>query len=115
MRTVRGGTANVVLALTLVWSLFPGTRELTEQVVHLVRNGHLAHSIPNDPDACPTDAEHGCEGPMHLCQCCQTVPLLAPTGLASITKPAPTRTLAGASSALHDDPHLDGVFHPPKA
>lgn len=105
----------IILALALAWSLFPGTRELTEQVVHLVQNGHPAHSIPNDPDACPEDAEHGCQGPMHLCQCCHTVPMVLSAGTLPMTPPKPNPSAAWSSSSLIDDPHLDGVFHPPKA
>ena len=115
MTMVRRNSARIAVALALGWSLFPGTRELTEQAVHLVRNGHLAHSIPNDPDASPTDAEHGCQGPMHLCQCCHTVPLMIAAAADSITPPKPTPGMAWASIGLHEDPHLDGVFHPPKA
>ncbi len=112
---VRRSPVKVVLALVLVWSLFPGTRELTEQVVHLVQNGHLAHLIPNDPDACPVDAEHGCQGPMHLCQCCHSTPLVLTAETHSIAPPVPTVAAVWSSSALHDDCHPDGVFHPPKA
>lgn len=112
---VRRSGVQIALTLALAWSLFPGTRELTEQVVHFVRNGHLAHSIPNDPDAAPTDSEHGCQGTMHLCHCCHTVPLLLAMGVRPITPPDNTPRLAWASTPLHDDPQLDGVFHPPKA
>ena len=105
----------MMVALALTWSLFPGTREMTEQVVHLVQSGHLAHSIPNDPDAGPEDAEHDCQGAMHLCQCCHTAPLVIAAGADSITPPESTPSVAWASSALHDDPRLDRVFRPPKA
>lgn len=57
------------MALLLAWSLLPGGFELAEQTVHLVSKGHLAHSIPDDPDEPPVDAEHGCQGLMHVCHC----------------------------------------------
>lgn len=112
---VRCSLAQAAVAVTLAWSLIPGTRELTEQIVHLAANGHLAHSIPNDPDACPPDAEHGCEGPMHVCQCCPNVPLIVATAVGTITPPTRSPWVAWVSSAPHDDPHLDGISHPPKA
>ncbi len=105
----------IIVALALAWSLCPGTHELTEQVVHLVQNGHFAHPIPDDPDSCPTDSEHGCQGPMHLCRCCRTVPLMLAAGALSIAPPVSTLAVAQGLSVRRDDPHLDGVFHPPKA
>lgn len=105
----------IILALVLAWSLFPGTRELTEQVLHVVRNGHLAHSIPNDPDAAPDDCEHGCQGPMHVCRCCHSVPLLISGGVAPLERAASISEVTWASSAMHGHLHVVGVFHPPRA
>ena len=107
--------AQVTFALLLAWSFAPGTRELTEQVVHLVVNGHLAHSVQNDPDACPDDAEHGCQGPMHMCGCCHSTPWLVGTATAAPISASPPSRQIWTIDFFHDDPHLRGVFHPPKA
>ena len=103
-----------VIAALLVWALVPGSAEMSEQLVHLLRNGHLAHSIPGDPDEVPPGAEHGCQGAMHLCRCC-------PSSIASATQftlVSPLVALATAMDPLrrsHGDPHLLNVYRPPRA
>lgn len=104
----------MAIAALLVWTLFPGSSEASEQIVHLLRNGHLAHSIPADPDESPAGPEHGCQGAMHVCRCC-------PSSAASVTQFAflsPLVVLAPRAErvrVVHTDPHLLHVFHPPRA
>ena len=92
----------------------PGLTEASENLWHLIRAGHTAHSLDAGPDHAPKGDEHGCSGTFHLCSChhssCTTVP----------------RTLA--SHELHatdgggqpivcrcQSPDLPGLFRPPKA
>lgn len=53
----------------LLWVLLPGTWELTENVVHLVQDGHLAHSESSAHPHGQPDPEHGCSGTLHFCSC----------------------------------------------
>jgi|GEM_PF-2393248 hypothetical protein len=55
-------------ALFLAWLLMPGTGELLENAVHLVREGHLAHA-PIDAEHESAGTEHDCSGPYHFCVC----------------------------------------------
>lgn len=104
----------MVIAALLAWTLFPGSGEASEQIVHLLRTGHLAHSIPADPDEAPAGAEHGCQGAMHACRCC-------PSSAASVTQfvllspLVAFATRPGRVPVAHADPHLLHVFHPPRA
>lgn len=102
------------MALLLAWSFLPGGFELIEQTVHLVSKGHLAHSIPDDPDELPADAEHGCQGLMHVCHCHHGAGQVGPQPPASLA-PLPVRLPSMVSvSKRHDDPPVRGVFHPPE-
>lgn len=52
----------------LVYFMTPGSGELTEDLVHLVTDGHAAHAVDH-ADHPPTGVEHGCSGPYHVCPC----------------------------------------------
>jgi hypothetical protein len=106
--------SRVLVALLLVWTLVPGSGEATEQVLHLLQNGHLAHSIPDDPDEEPLGTEHGCQGTMHICRCCPSSPAsVLQAGL--VFPPATIATPVSLPPAGHGDAHLLNVFHPPRA
>ncbi|MBV1861326.1 MAG: hypothetical protein KUG77_23105 [Nannocystaceae bacterium] len=55
-------------ALLLAFLLTPGAGEVVENAVHLVADGHTAHSI-DDAEHAPAGDEHGCTGMMHSCAC----------------------------------------------
>lgn len=61
-------------ALLLAFLLTPGSGELMENAVHLVSDGHTAHSI-DDAEHAPAGDEHGCTGMMHCCACCGVPPV----------------------------------------
>lgn len=103
-----------VLVAVLAWNFVPGSGEVAEQLVHLLRNGHFAHTIPGDPDEGPSSAEHECQGAVHSCQCCPST--FASSLSAVVVRPEddPMGRPAGWPSS-HADPHLRHVFRPPRA
>jgi hypothetical protein len=60
------------IALALVYLLIPGTFEATENLVHLVAHGDMAHSADHSAHHEP-DAEHDCSGLFHSCLCHSSV------------------------------------------
>ena len=101
-----------ICALLLVWALTPGSGELAEHVVHLVREGHLAHATP-DAQHHTADAEHDCSGPYHFCACHTGSSMLPPPAFVALAPPAPVRicrlvTWGGACTAPREPP-----FRPP--
>jgi hypothetical protein len=71
---MRGARVYAVLLIGLLaMAVVPGFVEATENAVHLVLHGDLAHS--SRPGHLPFDQEHGCAPGCHLCSCCHS-PLL---------------------------------------
>lgn len=71
----------------LALSLLPGWPEVLENVDHLVRDGHFAHSDAHDQaaeehaadGACADSDEHGCTPLAHRCACHVSLAALVPT------------------------------------
>lgn len=59
------------IAALLAYLMTPGSAEVTENVIHFVANGHSAHAVADDEHQ-PSDVEHGCSGPFHVCACHQS-------------------------------------------
>ena len=63
-----------MLCALLLFGLVPGSRELIENLAHLVHDGHLAHSaahaVAAAEEGCAPDAEHDCTPLAHHCTCC---------------------------------------------
>ena len=59
--------ARTLLLLVTVFGILPGGEFFVEQLVELVGHGHLAHTVPGEPD--PFAAEHGCGPTEQNCQC----------------------------------------------
>lgn len=101
------------VALALLWIVFPGAMEATENLAHLLNSGHLAHAAESGDSHSEPGPEHGCNATFHLCSC-----HVAPTGVLA----------AGASTAGIDftdpllaqpaqnvsAPHLHNIEHPPQ-
>lgn len=104
-----------LVILGIVWMMTPGLTEATENLWHLVRSGHTAHSVEAGPDHAPEDDEHGCSGAFHLCSCHHTPPVTlaeAPTGRA----PAPPAVRPGLQrQGQRQSPALPGPYRPPRA
>ena len=105
---------NGCLALILLWTLVPGVGEFTENVVHLVAQGHTAHAAPDGDTHAPDGREHGCSGTLHLCSCCVSLSCL-PGQLATQAPDQPHHRLARQHqiSLLLGAP--DGIDRPPRA
>ncbi len=101
------------VALALLWILFPGAMEATENLAHLLNSGHLAHAAERGDSHSEPGPEHGCNATLHLCSC-----HVAPSGLLARAAPAPAvehvdpvlmRLAERASSG-----HLHNIEHPPQ-
>ena len=65
-------------AFLLVFVLFPGMNEVLESAVHLVTEGHLAHSAPDGDHHEPSGPEHGCTAIFHSCGCHASLAFVRP-------------------------------------
>ena len=65
----RVAVLQAVVVPLLLWTLLPGTWELAENVSHLIRDGHLAHTETAGHPHSEPGAEHGCSGTLHFCSC----------------------------------------------
>lgn len=82
-------TALKALALLLAILLFPGWVELAENALHLVHDGHLAHSVQHDPEAMAdhplgNHEEVPCTPTDHHCQCCPSIPSVSPPEMVAL-------------------------------
>jgi hypothetical protein len=103
------------VAVVLVYLMTPLAGEITENVVHLLAEGHAAHAIEDDAHA-PDGPEHGCSGPFHMCSCHSSTAFTEPTTAIDIRAAFPGET--GVGWWYEDAPseaHLDGLFRPPIA
>ena len=110
---VKRWTAHLV-ALGLLWMIFPGALEATENLAHALRSGHLAHAAESGDSHSDPGPEHGCNGTFHLCSCHLTASgLLAAAG--------PTLAVAEEGLLFVDPPgggasgHLYSVRRPPRS
>lgn len=101
------------IALLLAYSITPGAGEITENVVHFLRDGHAAH-LPHDAGHTPEEASHGCSGPFQHCPCHGTS--------AFVTDSAPIKVLAATFEVARvhwfvagrlSDGVRSSVFRPP--
>lgn len=56
------------IAILLAYSVTPGAGEITENIAHLLRDGHAAHAA-HDAGHAPEGESHGCSGPFQTCPC----------------------------------------------
>ena len=105
----------LALVLLLVHGLVPALGEVTEAVVHLVGQGHLAHSEADHGDLGDQGDEHGCGTTQHLCGCCASLVVVpAPRCEVVARTLLVTRHLAAPAALvpLHEPPP---PFRPPIA
>ncbi|MFQ5526918.1 MAG: hypothetical protein ACE5GX_11750 [Thermoanaerobaculia bacterium] len=103
-----------LVALALLWIIFPGVMEATENLAHIVRSGHLAHAAEDGDSHSDPGPEHGCNGTFHLCSC-----HLTQAGLLAAAGPA----AAGADEGLlfvdrgdgAASGHQHNIEHPPRS
>lgn len=79
-----------LLSLVLAILLFPGWVEVAENALHLVHDGHFAHSTQHDPEAAidhplGNHDEAPCSATDHHCQCCPSIPSVPPPEVASVS------------------------------
>jgi len=110
---VRSG-ATRLLALALLWMIFPGALEATENIAHALRSGHLAHAAEAGDSHSDPGPEHGCNGTFHLCSCHP-----APVGL--LATASPLLAVADEDSFFIDrapddvSGHQHSIEHPPRS
>lgn len=56
------------IAILLAYSVTPGAGEMTENIAHLLRDGHAAH-VAHEAGHTPREDSHGCSGPFQTCPC----------------------------------------------
>lgn len=102
-----------------VAGLLPGSHELLENLVHLLHDGHLAHSEAHDIEAsverCSADTEHDCTPLDHHCACCVSLAALPePPRAVLLPEPGATSSL-GRPFGQPPPPQraLDPPYHPP--
>lgn len=102
------------LALILLWTLVPGVGELTENLAHLVAQGHTAHAEPDGDTHAPDGPEHGCSETLHLCSCCVSLSCLPGQPVAQTTD-QPYLRLARQYQLRLPLASSDGIDRPPRA
>ncbi|MDH3623568.1 MAG: hypothetical protein OES69_11105 [Myxococcales bacterium] len=100
------------IAILLAYSVTPGAGEITENVAHLLRDGHGAH-VAHEASHAPEEDTHGCSGPFQTCPCHGTSAFLtagAPfeIGVSQEALLAPSFTRDRRSDGV-----LISVFRPP--
>jgi len=98
----------------MLWVVFPGAVEATEDFAHLALNGHLAHAVESADSHSVPDPEHGCSGVLHLCSCHLSVAGLmavpAPTSVAPDQRPLYRGTAESSATG-----HQHSLERPPRA
>lgn len=103
------------IAILLAYTIAPGAGELTENVAHLVLDGHAAHGRHAAEEA-PSRDTHGCSGPFETCPCHGTTAFVADSGPVEIgVAEYEVETLQWFVANLEADGVLTGVFRPPIA
>jgi hypothetical protein len=102
------------VAVLLLAALMPGVGELVENTVHLLQEGHLAHSSPDGDEHGPPGAEHGCSGTLHLCHCCVS-PSGALTRGITVAPPARGQDIVALVAAQVPSDAARRIDHPPRA
>ena len=103
-----------LVALLLLWMIFPGSMEATENLAHILASGHLAHAVETGDTHSDPGPEHGCNGVFHSCSCHITPPgRLVESQLVAAT-PDRGLLLVGRSSSAGSG-HQHDIEHPPQS
>jgi len=103
------------VAVLMVYLMTPGAGEITENAIHLVASGHMAHAVDYD-DHEPAGDEHGCSGPYHVCQCHRSADFTVSTHPIVLATSVRTRDrLARGASDVKAAGFFSSVFRPPRA
>lgn len=87
-----------VLALLLVFAIFPSSAEIVELAAHMVGHGDDGHA-GDEHDGAAGEDEHGCSGMFHLCACHMTNASTEQYALSwSVVADPPTKTALMAPS-----------------
>lgn len=76
------------VALALVYLFVPGTFEATENLVHIVAHGDLAHTAQDSAHHEP-GAEHDCSGLFHSCLCHTSTLVIVSVDDSALAAPPP--------------------------
>jgi hypothetical protein len=112
----RRWSLTALVGLSLFISV-PGALEVARDLAQWVRDGHTVHAAcDRDQDRHEPDAEHGCSGLFHLCQCCahiHVLPQLQVLHIAGADPSAAERAAAPARFVLAG--YRAPPFRPPSA
>jgi hypothetical protein len=101
------------LALFLVYLFLPGAHEATENLVHVVVHGDLAHAGQDGRHRAP-GAEHDCTVLFHACPCHTSVSVTLPAPSVKPSAHPPRRGgLRGLGSARLAAGYPDQLYRPP--
>ncbi|MGB5522897.1 MAG: hypothetical protein WBM96_10035 [Polyangiales bacterium] len=103
------------IAVLLAYAVTPGAGEMTENLAHLVLDGHAVHA-PHAAEEGPSKDAHGCSGPFQTCPCHGTTAFVADSAPVEVSAieleiEAPQWFVAN----LQADGVMTGVFRPPIA
>jgi hypothetical protein len=103
------------IAVLLAYAVTLGAGEMTENLAHLVLDGHAANA-PHVAEEGPSKDAHGCSGPFQTCPCHGTTAFVADSAPVEVSAieleiEAPQWFIAN----LQADGVMTGVFRPPIA
>jgi hypothetical protein len=103
------------VAVVLIYLMTPSAGEITENLVHLLTKGHTAHAVRDDAHQ-PTDPEHGCSGPFHVCTCHSSTAFTVARATVDVGATIRNETEVGWSTeSTLSEGYLEAVFRPPIA
>lgn len=106
--------ATRLIVVGIIWMMTPGLTEAAENLWHVARAGHTAHSPDAGSDHAPQGDEHGCSSTFHLCSCHHSSCTSLPRAIAS-HKLHVTNGDRQLISLRCQSPDLPSLFRPPKA
>ncbi len=103
------------VAMLMVYLMTPSAGEFTENLVHLLIEGHTAHAIDDDAHE-PNSPEHGCWGPFHVCSCHASVAFTVPALAVDVGCAVPREAATGWwYEETPAEGHTNSVVRPPIA
>jgi hypothetical protein len=102
-----------LVAIALVWVIFPGALQATENIAHLAQNGHLPHAAESGDSHSDPGPEHGCNGAFHICSCHLSAAGLLSASAPSLVAPDGVSQYRDGQASLGAG-HQHNIEHPPR-
>lgn len=90
----------------------PGAGEITENIAHLLRDGHGAH-VSHEAGHAPERDKHGCSGPFQTCPCHGTAAFVTESAPIEIGVAREATIVKSHVESRRSDGVSDSVFRPP--